>query len=683
MPPPVLPDYRVERLLGGGGSGSVWLVRDGAGKPFALKVSGGGGASNAFELRREANVLARWDHPHLLRLHTVVETDQGVGLISTYAPGGSVAELVRVRGSVTPGEAVTVLVGTAAALAYLHAQGAAHGDVSPGNILFTPDGKPLLADFGQARLLGMPKEERLGTPGFEPPENASAATLNAAGDIFALAAVGWFLLTGKVPPEARNRPPLSILVPGLGRELPRLLEAGLEEDPDRRPTAEEFAAAAYRGAPALPVELAAAVRPEVLPELLTRRTRSAGDGGRKRRGNRSPGDLSQGDRARRRRGDRRENRWPVGGGWGRRGERLGNRGMEGIGRGTAGRGTPARPGGHWGFHPLRSAGNPLASGSGGRRRIRSAENPLVSGSGGRRRRGEGSRIRGGGGGQGSGREPSGRWLPAAVVLVAAVMVLAGIAVAAPGLLGADTGRPGAVRSAPAAPDSDSASSRPEPWLPAPILSAPALPSPALPTPVLPTAGDLPPGAAPPAGAAQGKDSQAGPTRDVNGRESGTPESAGSGPARRSIAALQTETSAADPAHALAALAELRSRAFASADPGLLEHINAPGSEALQADQDQVGRLVRDGHVLRGLEMQVSVLEPIAAAGTAGPAAIRLPDTSGRPETAELRVLLEVSGYAQTDSGGTVIHREEARHQEVRLVLLRLDGSWRISRVLPA
>ena len=76
-----------------------------------------------------------------------------LGLIMDYAAGGSLGQLVAGRGRLGPGETVTVLTPIAQALAYLHGQGFTHGDVSPGNVLFTAHGKPLLADLGVARMV--------------------------------------------------------------------------------------------------------------------------------------------------------------------------------------------------------------------------------------------------------------------------------------------------------------------------------------------------------------------------------------------------------------------------------------------------------------------------------------------------------------------------------------------------
>ncbi|MHA7154970.1 serine/threonine-protein kinase [Arthrobacter sp. TMN-50] len=271
--PPLLQGYHCERLLGCGGSARVWLVRGVSGEAFALKV-----IDPSFDvhldakaLRREEQFLARFHHDHLLAIHDVVTTDQGIALRMDYAAGGSLLNLVSVRGPLPPGEVVTVLTPMAQVLAYLHDEGAAHGDVSPGNIVFTELGKPLLGDFGISRLLGEGGHAVGGTPGFHE-GSPDPDRLNTEADIYALAAVGWFALTGRVPGPAMLRPPLSLLVPETPVELLDLINWGLDGDPAARPGAHEFARAVQRTAPAEPLDLVAAVHPEVLPTLRTRRS---------------------------------------------------------------------------------------------------------------------------------------------------------------------------------------------------------------------------------------------------------------------------------------------------------------------------------------------------------------------------------------------------------------------------
>lgn len=287
-PPSAEPGYRVGQLLGAGRTGRVWLaVRERDGGLFALKIpaAAAGGAAGAFVTRRELNILTRFEHENLLRLHTVLETDQGPGLLLEYAPGETLARLAGVRGALRPGEAVTVLVGIASALEYLHDQGVAHGEVSPGNILFTAQGKPVLGHLGTARLYGF-AEGAGAVPGspaapeaelhFRADPAAAFGPLPALpeADIHALAAVGWLVLTGQNLPPQEHRPRLDALVPGIPPSLAEAVEAGLEEDPARRPGAAAFARLVFDSAAAEPLELALPAPEGAGHGMDTRRARS-------------------------------------------------------------------------------------------------------------------------------------------------------------------------------------------------------------------------------------------------------------------------------------------------------------------------------------------------------------------------------------------------------------------------
>ncbi len=292
---PEVPGYDVGRLLGRGGTAAVWLVTErSTGREFALKCFDAGGdatddaggtrAQEAEEaLRREVRILSALDHDHLLRVHTVLrlrgpwsgpESRDALGLVLDYAPGGSVAELVAGRGRLGAGETVTVLTPIAQALEYLHSQGFTHGDVSPGNVLFTAHGKPLLADVGVARMVAdVGSASVAGTEGFSDPAPVDAvrAGLQPERDVYSLAALGWYCLTGRPPGPGARRPPLPLLVPDVPAALAAALEAGLDEDRRQRPSAAELAAAVYRSAAAEPVDLSVTAHPTVVPDLLTRR----------------------------------------------------------------------------------------------------------------------------------------------------------------------------------------------------------------------------------------------------------------------------------------------------------------------------------------------------------------------------------------------------------------------------
>jgi serine/threonine protein kinase len=290
---PEVPGYEVGRELGRGGSSRVWLVREELTlREFALKcfeplenLPQPGSGDPARErsdteraVRREVGILSALDHDNLVKAHHVVrlrgEAGGGLGLVMDYAAGGSLAQLITCRGRLSVGETVTVLTPLAQALGYLHGKGFMHSDVAPGNVLFTAHGKPMLADLGVTRMVGDAADASpAGTTGFMDPAPVAAlrAGLQPERDVYSAAAIGWFCLTGKAPERSADRPPLSLLVPGVPAALASALEAGLKEDRRERPTALEFAAAVYRSADASPVDLSGAVHPTVLPQLLTRR----------------------------------------------------------------------------------------------------------------------------------------------------------------------------------------------------------------------------------------------------------------------------------------------------------------------------------------------------------------------------------------------------------------------------
>ncbi|WP_253257375.1 protein kinase domain-containing protein [Arthrobacter sp. Hiyo1] len=285
---PVIPGFVAVRELGRGGRTTVWLATEQrSGKSFAVKCLGrkpetADPRDAKSSLLREVRLLSRLDHEHLVKVHGVVElaesVDGGLGVVMDYAPGGSLGQLVSSRGSLGVGETVTILTPLAQALAYLHCQGVTHSDVSPGNVLFTAQGKPLLSDMGISRMVGdaagVPDS---GTPGFADPAPAvrGTAELEPQRDTYALAALGWYCLTGSAPDTAARRPPLTLLVPAVPTALAVAIEAGLHPEAQQRPSAAELGVAVYRSAPPEAVDLSVSVHATVVPELMTRRRASA------------------------------------------------------------------------------------------------------------------------------------------------------------------------------------------------------------------------------------------------------------------------------------------------------------------------------------------------------------------------------------------------------------------------
>lgn len=246
---PQLPGYDLLQQLGAGGAGQVWAVRRADGVRCAAKfVADAEGADAA--LRHEAALLQSLRHEHVVRLYEVVTIDDGaVALVMQLAEGGSLADSLRSRDHLTPGELVTVLCPVARAVHDLHSMGLIHGDLSPGNVLFTQEGKPLIADLGFAHLAGQDGSQVWGTESWAAPEVLAGEPLTPASDVYSLGAIAWSAVVGNPPEPAAFRPSLADVAPGLEPELHDLILACLSHTPHSRPTPEDFALRLWQVAP--------------------------------------------------------------------------------------------------------------------------------------------------------------------------------------------------------------------------------------------------------------------------------------------------------------------------------------------------------------------------------------------------------------------------------------------------
>ncbi len=272
-----LPGFDVEEMLGFGATGEVWRARDQTtGEIVALKRLRPGADPSAVEaLHREAALLKSLDTPYVVRLREVL----GDVLVLDHAPGGSLATLLLRRGSLEPGEVVTIGAPLASALAAAHAAGLVHGDVSPANVLFTAEGMPLLADLGVARVAGGRRGVVDGTAEYVDPAVAAGGTPDRAADVWALGAVCHQMLAGTPPHDghtvdqvlaaavAGERAPLGLLAPLAPRALVAVVEAALSGDAARRPTAAALAVALQRAHTAAPVRLTGPPSSGALPDL--------------------------------------------------------------------------------------------------------------------------------------------------------------------------------------------------------------------------------------------------------------------------------------------------------------------------------------------------------------------------------------------------------------------------------
>jgi serine/threonine protein kinase/tetratricopeptide (TPR) repeat protein len=203
--------------------------------------------------RREAQAAASLDHPNILPIYEVSESEDGLPFFSMkFAPGGSLQEVGPALKN-EPRQCVALVAKVARAVQYAHGKGILHRDLKPGNILLDGRGEPLVSDFGLAKWLDTTSDLTrtltiFGTPGYIAPEQASgsAAQLKPAADVYSLGAILFDLLAGRPPflgshalsvirQAAENpAPKLRSLSKVADRDLETICARCLERDPSAR-----------------------------------------------------------------------------------------------------------------------------------------------------------------------------------------------------------------------------------------------------------------------------------------------------------------------------------------------------------------------------------------------------------------------------------------------------------------
>ncbi|MBF6235555.1 serine/threonine protein kinase [Nocardia otitidiscaviarum] len=256
--------YRLDELLGSGGSGQVWRAHDTlTDRTVALKVLAPALAADPSYRRRferEARAAARLRGPHVALLHTFGELEGRLFIETGFIDGVDLEALLEWEGPRPPASAVTLIAQVATALDEAHAAGVIHRDVKPANIMVALDDIAYLIDFGTAQQDGQTPVTLsgmvVGTPAYMAPERFTG-TASARSDIYSLACVLYECLTGERPFRDRNparlmyahvnadRPRASVVRPELPGALDAVIARGMARDPaERHSSAGEFAAAA-------------------------------------------------------------------------------------------------------------------------------------------------------------------------------------------------------------------------------------------------------------------------------------------------------------------------------------------------------------------------------------------------------------------------------------------------------
>jgi serine/threonine protein kinase len=261
-----LGNYEILEQIGCGGMGVIYRARQRHSQRIvAIKrvLSYRADSHGALErFRREARAVASLDHPNILPIYEVSESEDGLPFFSMkFAEKGSLHENVASLRN-EPRKCVQLMAKVARAVEYAHSRGVLHRDIKPGNILLNDRDEPLVSDFGLAKLLDGNNDltrslTTFGTAGFIAPEQAGHAAVDftPAADVYSLGAVLFNVLAGRPPFLGANpvsvirkasetqAPRLRSLAPSLDRDLETICARCLERDPKARyQSAGDFAA---------------------------------------------------------------------------------------------------------------------------------------------------------------------------------------------------------------------------------------------------------------------------------------------------------------------------------------------------------------------------------------------------------------------------------------------------------
>jgi serine/threonine protein kinase/tetratricopeptide (TPR) repeat protein len=205
-----LGNYEILEEIGRGGMGVIYRARQRHSRRIVAVKRVLSYHSDSREtlarFRREAQAAASLDHPNILPIYEVSESEDGLPFFSMkFAPGGTLQQVAPALRT-EPRQCVALVAKIARAVQYAHGHGILHRDLKPGNILLDGRGEPLVSDFGLAKWLDTTSDLTrtltiFGTPGYIAPEQASsaAAELKPTADIYSLGAILFDLLAGRPP----------------------------------------------------------------------------------------------------------------------------------------------------------------------------------------------------------------------------------------------------------------------------------------------------------------------------------------------------------------------------------------------------------------------------------------------------------------------------------------------------
>ncbi|MCC6145063.1 MAG: serine/threonine protein kinase, partial [Candidatus Hydrogenedentes bacterium] len=242
--------YKLERELGRGGMGVVYLAQDlQLDRPVALKFLGSLlDDSDEYKQRfvREAQTAARVSHPNIISIYDISANAGEAYIAMEYVDGPNLHRYLQKKGALQPREAINIIQQACAALHAIHEAGIVHRDIKPDNIILAKGGLVKLMDFGLAKGAGARMTASnivMGTPCYMAPEQAIAKDTDARTDIYAIGLVFHELLTGKtvfaegnvLQRQVQEMPtPPSAIAPGIPTLLDQIVMKCLAKKPEER-----------------------------------------------------------------------------------------------------------------------------------------------------------------------------------------------------------------------------------------------------------------------------------------------------------------------------------------------------------------------------------------------------------------------------------------------------------------
>lgn len=252
-------NYKILRVLGKGGMGTVYLARHAQINRLVaikeLKPQFARDRSIRERFKNEAALMANLSHPNIVSLHDYIEMPSGVYLVMEYVEGTTLDHFIhRVSGPVPENRAIDIFVQILEAFHYAHQRNIVHRDIKPSNIMLTPQGAIKILDFGIAKNIRPGERDltqtgtRMGTIYYMSPEQIRAQDLDTRSDIYNLGITLFEMLTGRNPyyqehlseydisemivkkplPQAKN------YYPNINPRIQKILEKATAKDPNER-----------------------------------------------------------------------------------------------------------------------------------------------------------------------------------------------------------------------------------------------------------------------------------------------------------------------------------------------------------------------------------------------------------------------------------------------------------------